>query len=340
MKHFILFLFIASGLAAAPTTPINNPVLSTSSNGIISFAPANLPAASATETGQINLNYSGTLPDDNNSTYGMNYQWSGPAGVAGANVRAMNTYVTATGTTNLSQLTLWAFRSVNGLTSGTVTNQEFAAGTVRITGGGDTSNGYGYRMQAVASSTGKFANFFKNFEARSPSITGGSTNPLSYGFYSAAQKVTGITTGYGFYQAGASDINVFEGVVSKATGSNGQLISIKSLTELTTIAASATTTTTIQLPANAIILSVSVRVTTVIPTATTFSVGDAGSATRYSTANVSTAANSTDVGTKAGAYYNASATGVLLTMNGGTPAANTGRVRVTIAYIEVTAPTS
>ena len=195
-------------------------------------------------------------------------------------------------------------------------------------------------MQAVASSTGKFANFFKNFEARSPSITGGSTNPLSYGFYSAAQKVTGITTGYGFYQAGASDINVFEGVVSKATGSNGQLISIKSLTELTTIAASATTTTTIQLPANAIILSVSVRVTTVIPTATTFSVGDAGSATRYSTANVSTAANSTDVGTKAGAYYNASATGVLLTMNGGTPAANTGRVRVTIAYIEVTAPTS
>jgi hypothetical protein len=125
-----------------------------------------------------------------------------------------------------------------------------------------------------------------------------------------------------------------------STGSNGQSLNIKHLTELTTIAAAGTTTTTIQMPAGAIVLSVSVRVTTVIPTATSFSVGDAGSATRFSTANVSTAATSTDVGTKAGAYYNASATGILLTMNGGTPADNTGRVRVTIAYIDVTVPTS
>lgn len=124
-------------------------------------------------------------------------------------------------------------------------------------------------------------------------------------------------------------------------GANGQSFnSIQSLTELTTVAAAATTDTTIQMPANSVVLGVSVRVTTVIPTATSFSVGDSGSATRFSTTNVGVAADSTDPGTKAGAYYNASALSIRLTMNGGTPAANTGRVRVTIYYYTITPPTS
>lgn len=122
---------------------------------------------------------------------------------------------------------------------------------------------------------------------------------------------------------------------------NGQVLGlVNTLTELTTIAAAASTDTTIQMPANSVVLAVSVRVTTVIPTATSFSVGDSGSATRFSTANVGVAQGSTDPGTKAGAYYNASALSVRLTMNGGTPAANTGRVRVTIYYYSVTPPTS
>lgn len=120
---------------------------------------------------------------------------------------------------------------------------------------------------------------------------------------------------------------------------NGQRIGFKSLTELTTIAAAATTDTVIQMPAAAIILAVSVRVTVAIPTATNFTVGDSGSAARFSTAAVSSAANSTDKGTKAGAYYNAGALAVRITPDA-TPAANTGRVRVTIHYIEVTPPTS
>lgn len=124
------------------------------------------------------------------------------------------------------------------------------------------------------------------------------------------------------------------------TGTNGQVFSnVQQLTELTTIAAAATTDTTIQMPANSVVLGVSVRVTTVIPTAATFTVGDSGSAARFSTAAVSTAATSTDPGTKAGAYYNASALSVRITPNL-TPAANTGRVRVTIYYYSVTPPTS
>jgi hypothetical protein len=120
---------------------------------------------------------------------------------------------------------------------------------------------------------------------------------------------------------------------------NGQSISIKTKTELTTIAAAASTDTTITMPAGSIVMGVSVRVTTAIPTAATFTVGDSGSAARFSTAAVGTAANSTDVGTKAGAYYNASALAVRITPNL-TPASNTGRVRVSIHYIEVIPPTS
>lgn len=121
---------------------------------------------------------------------------------------------------------------------------------------------------------------------------------------------------------------------------NGQTIAaLQTLTELTTIAAAASTDTTIQMPAGAVILGVAVRVTTVIPTAATFTVGDSGSAARFSTAAVSTAANSTDAGTKAGAYYNASALSVRITPNV-QPADNTGRVRVVIYYYTVTPPTS
>lgn len=126
---------------------------------------------------------------------------------------------------------------------------------------------------------------------------------------------------------------------SLADLANGQVFAVKALTELTTIAAAATTTTTIQLPANAIILAVPVRVTVALPVTTNFTVGDAGSAARYSTTAVLKAAGSTDVGTKAGAFYNSTARGVLITPDS-TPSDATGRVRVTIIYIEVTPPTS
>lgn len=128
------------------------------------------------------------------------------------------------------------------------------------------------------------------------------------------------------------------GTISK-TDANGQSFGVKTLTELTTIAAAANTDTTIQMPAASIVLSVSVRVTVAVTCTSTFDVGDAGSATRFSTAAVSKAVNSTDAGTKAGAYYNASAASVRITPDT-VPSDNTGRVRVTIAYIEVTPPTS
>jgi hypothetical protein len=133
--------------------------------------------------------------------------------------------------------------------------------------------------------------------------------------------------------------SVYNANLLSAPAVNGQLFQIKSQTELLTIAAAATSTTTMQVPANTIVLGVSVYTQTGIPTATSYTVGDNGSATRYSTAAVGVAAGTSDVGTAAGAYYNATAKGIIITPNG-TPAANTGRVRVTMHYLVVTAPTS
>jgi hypothetical protein len=87
------------------------------------------------------------------------------------------------------------------------------------------------------------------------------------------------------------------------------------------------------------VLGVAVRVTTVIPTAATFTVIGNTTTTVFDTAAVSVAANSTDAGTGACPYLNATAQTIRITPNA-TPANNTGRVRVTIFYVVVTPPTS
>lgn len=130
------------------------------------------------------------------------------------------------------------------------------------------------------------------------------------------------------------------GDVYSAGRSTGQFLGIKSLTELTTVAAAATTDTAIQIPANAVVFAVSVRVTVVIPTAATFTVTGTSSATQFDVAGgVAVAAGTTDVGTRNTPYKNGSAQTIRITPNL-TPADNTGRVRVTIHYYEITPPTS
>lgn len=121
---------------------------------------------------------------------------------------------------------------------------------------------------------------------------------------------------------------------------NGQQFTQGTVTELTTIAAAATTDTAIQIPVNAVVFAVSVRVTTVIPTATTFTVTGTTSGTQFDVAGgVSTAATTTDVGTRNCPYKNGAAQTIRITPDT-PPAANTGRVRVTIHYYQITPPTS
>lgn len=121
-------------------------------------------------------------------------------------------------------------------------------------------------------------------------------------------------------------------------GENGQHCDIKSKTELLTIAAAATTDTTITIPAGSRALFVSTRVTVAIPTAATFNVGVNGAPTLFGN-SISTAVNTVDPGDDGWGTAIAAAIAVRITPNL-TPAANTGRVRVTIHYIEAIPPTS
>lgn len=120
--------------------------------------------------------------------------------------------------------------------------------------------------------------------------------------------------------------------------SNGQSLNVRSKTELLTIAAAAFTDTAIQFPANSLPLGVSVRVTVVIPTAATFDVGDPATSTLFN-AGVSTAATTTASNPPSGYTRYTALTSVRITPNA-VPAANTGRVRVTLHYIDMTPPTS
>lgn len=123
-------------------------------------------------------------------------------------------------------------------------------------------------------------------------------------------------------------------------GANGVATGYKTLSELTTVAAAATTDTAIEIPANAIVLGVSVRVTVVIPTAATFTVIGTTTSTAFQTgASVSTVVNTTDAGTKSCPYLNTAAQTIRFTPNA-SPADNTGRVRITIHFIEITPATS
>lgn len=92
-----------------------------------------------------------------------------------------------------------------------------------------------------------------------------------------------------------------------------------------------------QIPAGAVVLGVSCRVTVIIPTAATFSVGISGATTRYGT-GILVAAGTTNTGAAAPALH-AAAEGIVITPNA-TPDANTGRLRICIHYYIPTAPTA
>lgn len=191
--------------------------------------------------------------------------------------------------------------------------------------------------------TMSFPNQQLNFTATGMITLNGSANTLNGTSTFGGNIVGGSATAIQLDHAGVAGARFGVDTTGnfKQGTANQSALNFKILTELTTVSASGTTDTTIQIPAGAIVLAVPVRVTTVIPTATSFSVGDATNATRFGTsASINVAAGTTDAGTAAGAYYNASASSIRLTMNGGTPAANSGRVRVTIYYLEATPPTS
>jgi hypothetical protein len=137
------------------------------------------------------------------------------------------------------------------------------------------------------------------------------------------------------------------GVSTTTTGFFGGTNVTGMLSESITLNTGGTTTdSTIDLPANSIILSVTGRITTTITTATDWKLGDATIADRFSDANATLTSGTTTVGinqwkadrTTAGqGPYQASTAKVRITTTG-TPGA--GVIRIMIHYITLTAPTS
>lgn len=135
---------------------------------------------------------------------------------------------------------------------------------------------------------------------------------------------------------------------SRIYGANGAYWEFGTISELMTVAAAASSTSVAHLlPAGTIIDSVTLRVTVVIPTATSFTVGDGTTAARFGT-GISVAAGTTNASILQANPANTDAAGpvqttdqhIVLTMAGGTPATATGRVRVVVFYRKFVAPTS
>ncbi|MHB9132643.1 MAG: hypothetical protein ACYDBB_16360 [Armatimonadota bacterium] len=123
-----------------------------------------------------------------------------------------------------------------------------------------------------------------------------------------------------------------------APPSHGQSFQMLAAEELVTIAAAASSPTTMRIPADAVVYAISVRVIEAIPTAATFTVSCGGHT--FSTVPVSVAAGSTNSGT-AGAPFTIGATPSPITLTPDrAPADNHGRVRVTVHYYVVTPPTN
>jgi hypothetical protein len=138
-----------------------------------------------------------------------------------------------------------------------------------------------------------------------------------------------------------SDLSVI-GTISEKTV-NGASLNIKSISEEVTIAAAAfTDSSTNLLPANSFIVCVAYRVTVVIPTAATFDVGVAIDTNRYGEL-ISVAAGTTSTSFKLLVPLNPSmqnAAGTIRITPDAIPAAATGKVRITVYYIDCDAPTA
>lgn len=120
-------------------------------------------------------------------------------------------------------------------------------------------------------------------------------------------------------------------------GSNGQKLEVKQLSELHTLAAAATSDTTIQIPAGSLLIAVDARVTTTITGPTSWQYGVSTATDRFGS-GLALASGTTNTGLQDGPRYYPSATAITLAGAGGSFTG--GVIRVTLHYIEITPATS
>lgn len=132
--------------------------------------------------------------------------------------------------------------------------------------------------------------------------------------------------------------SLITGLSQKVLGANGQAVTIAQSSQLVSTTAGTTVNTTIDIPAAAIILGVTARVTvTTSATATNFTVKGATSGHTF-TNTLGVNAGDTAVGMDTCPYISGAAEKITLTSDDVNTVA--GRVRVVVNYISLTAPTS
>ncbi len=179
----------------------SNPPLITGSGQVFFGAPG-IPT-----TGTVFNTYATDL---NTNVILNSFQAVGTLNAAG-NLQSLNFNVTDTGTNNVASIT-----GVNGLAqknnTGTATSLIAINASSRVTGGGVATAITGFNAQIRVGNT-SVATTITNFLAAGGTMTGTAAATSVYGFRTAAMKITGVTTGYGFASDGTSDISYIMGTL-------------------------------------------------------------------------------------------------------------------------------
>lgn len=187
---------------------ISNPPI-IADNGQVSVGPTGQPVATVGAT----LNTYCT--DLNSFALSNSFQVSGSLNAAGS-FQALQFNATESGTNNVNTI-----QGINGLAiksvSGTITSLIAVNASPRINGTVSATSMVAFNAQPRTSAVGASATTIVCFNAAAASMTGTATN--SYGVKIAAQKITGVTTGYGIGTDGTTDINYFLGTVNIGTTS-------------------------------------------------------------------------------------------------------------------------
>lgn len=160
--------------------------------------------------------------DLNANVIGNSFQSVGSLNTGG-NSQALQFNVTDNGVLSPATLT-----GLNGLSTktlgGNITTLTGIQASARISGTttAGTVNGF---VSQIRVQTGTTATNVNNFNATAGTVTG--TIGSSYGFHAAAQKVSGVTTGYGFASDGASDLNYVMGLLGAGTSTPSTQLSVQ-----------------------------------------------------------------------------------------------------------------
>jgi hypothetical protein len=165
-------------------------------------------------TGSLGTNFTSYTTDLNSNVIANSFQAVGPVNASG-NVQAVQFTATDNGTNNTTTMT-----GLNGLASktisGTVGTLTSIQASARISGTAvaTTLNGFVSQTRVL---TGSSATTVNNFNASAATVSG--TVGTSYGFHAAAQKISGVSTGYGIATDGATDLNYTVGNFGAGTTS-------------------------------------------------------------------------------------------------------------------------